>query len=113
MLSISTHQIFPATVTYSQTETSHSRSENKRNKSRRPYFVRYAYRPPSFLAMVLCVTLIRFFSVGAGRYSVENSYLEEKEDTCNALGEIAENTGCVFLFSQLFLVKYTIKAGTR
>ncbi len=26
-------------------------------------------------------------------YSVENSYLEEKEDTCNALGEIAENVG--------------------
>jgi hypothetical protein len=26
------------------------------------------------------------------RYSVENSYLEEKEDTCNALGELAENT---------------------
>lgn len=25
------------------------------------------------------------------RYSVENSYLEEKEDTCNSLGEIAEN----------------------
>ena len=27
------------------------------------------------------------------RYSVENAYLEEKEDTCNALGEIAENSG--------------------
>ena len=26
------------------------------------------------------------------RYSVENAYLEEKEDACNALGEIAENT---------------------
>lgn len=25
-------------------------------------------------------------------YSVENSYLEEKEDTCNAVGEIAGNT---------------------
>ncbi|KAK3745056.1 hypothetical protein QZH41_014548, partial [Actinostola sp. cb2023] len=30
-------------------------------------------------------------------YSVENSYLEEKEDTCNALGELAENTGIEFL----------------
>ena len=29
------------------------------------------------------------------RYSVENAYLEEKEDTCNALGEIAENSGYV------------------
>lgn len=29
----------------------------------------------------------------AYRYSVENAYLEEKEDTCNALGEIAENSG--------------------
>lgn len=27
------------------------------------------------------------------RYSVENAYLEEKEDTCNALGEISENSG--------------------
>jgi hypothetical protein len=26
------------------------------------------------------------------RYSVENAYLEEKEDACNAVGEIAENT---------------------
>lgn len=25
------------------------------------------------------------------RYSVENAFLEEKEDTCNALAEIAEN----------------------
>lgn len=29
------------------------------------------------------------------RFSVENAYLEEKEDTCNALGEIAENMGYV------------------
>jgi hypothetical protein len=28
-------------------------------------------------------------------FSVENAYLEEKEDTCNALGEIAENVGYV------------------
>ena len=27
------------------------------------------------------------------RYSVENAYLEEKEDTYNALGEISENSG--------------------
>ncbi|RMX51322.1 hypothetical protein pdam_00004673, partial [Pocillopora damicornis] len=30
-------------------------------------------------------------------YSVENAYLEEKEDTCNALGEISENSGKEFL----------------
>ncbi|XP_078355887.1 importin-4-like, partial [Oculina patagonica] len=30
-------------------------------------------------------------------YSVENAYLEEKEDTCNALGEISENSGTEFL----------------
>jgi len=30
------------------------------------------------------------------RFSVENAYLEEKEDTCNALGEIAENVGYVY-----------------
>ena len=33
--------------------------------------------------------LIMIFSF---RYSVENAYLEEKEDACNAVGEIAENT---------------------
>lgn len=32
-------------------------------------------------------------SLFAYSYSVENAYLEEKEDTCNALGEIAENSG--------------------
>ena len=31
--------------------------------------------------------------VCACRFSVENAYLEEKEDTCNALGEMAENVG--------------------
>ncbi|XP_072013320.1 importin-4-like [Amphiura filiformis] len=30
-------------------------------------------------------------------YSVENAYLEEKEDACNSLGEIASNTGTAFL----------------
>lgn len=30
------------------------------------------------------------------RYSIENSYLEEKEDTCNAIREIAENVGELF-----------------
>ncbi|XP_046842759.1 importin-4-like isoform X2 [Xenia sp. Carnegie-2017] len=30
-------------------------------------------------------------------YSVENAYLDEKEDACNAIGEIAENTNAVFL----------------
>ena len=27
------------------------------------------------------------------RYTVENAYIEEKEDTCNAIAEIAENVG--------------------
>ena len=27
------------------------------------------------------------------RFSVENAYLEEKEDVCNSLAEIAENVG--------------------
>ena len=31
------------------------------------------------------------------RYSVENAYLEEKEDTCNALGEMVEHLGPSFL----------------
>ncbi|XP_077982824.1 importin-4-like [Glandiceps talaboti] len=30
-------------------------------------------------------------------FSVENAYLEEKEDSCNALGEIASNTGVAFI----------------
>ncbi len=28
-------------------------------------------------------------------YTVENAYLEEKEDACNAIGEIARNLGLV------------------
>ena len=35
------------------------------------------------------------FLLSCYRYSVENAYLEEKEDTCNALGEISENAGQV------------------
>jgi hypothetical protein len=31
------------------------------------------------------------------RFSVENAYLEEKEDVCNSLAEIAENVGYVFV----------------
>jgi hypothetical protein len=27
------------------------------------------------------------------RFSVENAYIDEKEDACDALGEIAFNTG--------------------
>ena len=30
-------------------------------------------------------------------YTVENAYLEEKEDACNAIGEIAKNLGYVWL----------------
>ncbi len=41
--------------------------------------------------MKVCVCDVVFVTLC--RYSVENSYLEEKEDTCNALGEIAENVG--------------------
>lgn len=32
----------------------------------------------------------------ASRYVVENSYIEEKEDACDSLGEIAFNTGAAF-----------------
>ena len=28
---------------------------------------------------------------------MENAYMEEKEDACNALGEIATNVGCVYV----------------
>lgn len=30
------------------------------------------------------------------RFSVENAYIDEKEDACDALGEIAFNTGLDF-----------------
>lgn len=46
------------------------------------------------------------------RFSVENAYLEEKEDTCNALGEIAENMGYVprqRLVHQPWLTKYSLQ----
>ena len=46
------------------------------------------------------------------RFSVENAYLEEKEDTCNALGEIAENMGYVprqRLIHQPWLAKYSLQ----
>uniref|UniRef100_A0A673LU62 Importin-4-like n=1 Tax=Sinocyclocheilus rhinocerous TaxID=307959 RepID=A0A673LU62_9TELE len=33
-------------------------------------------------------------SVHSLRFSVENAYIDEKEDACDALGEIAFNTGC-------------------
>lgn len=33
----------------------------------------------------------------ATEYNIENAYLEEKEDTCTSLGEIAENIGPLFL----------------
>lgn len=33
------------------------------------------------------------FFIGGVRFSVENAYIDEKEDACNALGEIAYNTG--------------------
>jgi hypothetical protein len=46
-------------------------------------------------------------------HSVENAYVEEKEDSCNALGEIATNTGAVFTpflkeaFTEVFeLIEY-------
>ncbi|XP_023217286.1 importin-4-like [Centruroides sculpturatus] len=35
--------------------------------------------------------------VDIAEYNIENAYLEEKEDTCSSLGEIAENVGVVFL----------------
>lgn len=32
-------------------------------------------------------------SLRSHRFSVENAYIDEKEDACDALGEIAFNTG--------------------
>ena len=34
-----------------------------------------------------------FLCCRGDRFSVENAYLEEKEDVCNSLAEIAENVG--------------------
>lgn len=51
--------------------------------------------PDTYLVLTSCITLLcvpKFLLFGC-RYSVENAYLEEKEDTCNALGEISENSG--------------------
>lgn len=49
------------------------------------------FKPPySYYRSDCYGTVFIFF-----RFSVENAYLEEKEDTCNALGEIAENLGYV------------------
>ncbi len=42
---------------------------------------------------VLATLSNHYLCVCVCRYSVENAYMEEKEDTCNALGEIAENVG--------------------
>ena len=47
-----------------------------------PFFCRHAC-----ISEMIC-SYIFFF-----RFSVENSYLEEKEDACCALGELAVNTG--------------------
>ena len=47
----------------------------------------------AWLITLLCVSVFKVPSVCGCRYSVENAYLEEKEDTCNALGEISENSG--------------------
>ena len=44
---------------------------------------------------LLIVCTVVFFAFSSFSFSVENAYLEEKEDTCNALGEIAENVGYV------------------
>ena len=49
----------------------------------------------TYLVLASCIALLcvsKFLLFGY-RYSVENAYLEEKEDTCNALGEISENSG--------------------
>ena len=49
----------------------------------------YTYHLLSSCTAPLCSYCVLF----GCRYSVENAYLEEKEDTCNALGEISENSG--------------------
>lgn len=44
--------------------------------------------------VVGCVMLCCHGTVSpASRVTVENAFLEEKEDACNALGEIAAQTG--------------------
>ncbi len=45
------------------------------------------------MCVCVCVCNVCVLCVCVCSYSVENSYLEEKEDTCNAIGEIAENVG--------------------
>ena len=45
--------------------------------------------------VMMCSRTLSWYSSHVLRFSVENAYLEEKEDTCNALGEIAENMGYV------------------
>lgn len=48
----------------------------------------YAY----FIVIHLLVVLNNF-KIFFCRFSVENAYIDEKEDACDALGEIAVNTG--------------------
>lgn len=41
----------------------------------------------------LCKSVCNQNSIHSLRFSVENAYIDEKEDACDALGEIAFNTG--------------------
>lgn len=45
------------------------------------------------LFSVLLCKSINQDSLRSLRFSVENAYIDEKEDACDALGEIAFNTG--------------------
>ena len=64
-------------------------SPARMRKARDRHVCRARFSPPlGFLGDHQC-SCVLFYC----RYSVENAYLEEKEDTCNALGEVAENSG--------------------
>lgn len=53
----------------------------------------YHFRNPSFgQGACSCWCLIAANSLPYSRYSVENAFFDEKEDTCAALGEISVNT---------------------
>ena len=44
---------------------------------------------------VMCLMVVSCDCHVTISYTVENAYLEEKEDACNAIGEIARNLGLV------------------
>ena len=51
----------------------------------------FLFFPRNIVLVVLSQRIFRLLLV-FHRYNVENSYLEEKEDTCNAMAEVALHT---------------------